>query len=118
MEILRNRMKSLRQEKGLSQSALARAIGTNPNEISRYENGKISPSIPTLVKLAKIFKVTADYLIIENASKLPLRIDDEELLTYIEKIQTLNGKDRESLFHMIDALVGKNKMKAVTQEMT
>ena len=116
MNIVKDKIKQLRQEKGLSQSALAKAIETRTNEISRYENGKIAPSIPTLAKLAKIFDVTADYLIIENASRIPLRMNDTELLKYIEKIQRLNGNDRQCLFHMIDSMVAKNKMKAVIQE--
>jgi len=116
MEILKNRIKQLRKEKEWSQDYIAKAIGTKANEISRYETGRIIPSVETLAKLAKAFGVTSDYMIMENACRMPLRTEDMTLLAYFEKLQVLNGKDRESIFHMIDAVTTKNKVKSVAQE--
>lgn len=41
---LKNRIKELRQEKGLSQTALAQAAGTTQNTISSLETGQYSPT--------------------------------------------------------------------------
>jgi transcriptional regulator with XRE-family HTH domain/KaiC/GvpD/RAD55 family RecA-like ATPase len=48
------RLKALRQDRGLSQKALARAIGVTPSTISQIESNLIYPSLPALVKMAEI----------------------------------------------------------------
>jgi len=116
MNILKDRIKMLREELGLSQTALSKKIGINPNEISRYETGKIFPGVSAIVTFSQFFKVPTDYLLFDNASRIPLRVDDKELLKYIEKIQIMNGKDRDSLYHIVDALESKNKLKALANE--
>jgi transcriptional regulator with XRE-family HTH domain len=44
--------------KGISQDALAEAIGTTPNTVSRWETVTYKPSIEDLEKLARYFGVT------------------------------------------------------------
>ena len=41
---LKNRIKELRQEQGLSQTALAKMAGTTQNTISSLETGQYSPT--------------------------------------------------------------------------
>ena len=41
---LKNRIKELRQEKGLSQTSLAKMAGTTQNTISSLETGQYSPT--------------------------------------------------------------------------
>lgn len=41
---LKNKIKELRQEKGLSQTALAKMAGTTQNTISSLETGQYSPT--------------------------------------------------------------------------
>jgi len=40
---LADRVKALRNEQGWSQSELAELVGADPAQISRYENGRITP---------------------------------------------------------------------------
>jgi transcriptional regulator with XRE-family HTH domain/KaiC/GvpD/RAD55 family RecA-like ATPase len=54
---LSNRLKALRQGRGLSQKALARGIGVTPSTISQIEGNLIYPSLPALVKMAEILAV-------------------------------------------------------------
>lgn len=44
--------------KGISQEALAQAVGTTPNTISRWEKKVYKPSADDLFKLAKFFGVS------------------------------------------------------------
>ena len=57
------KIKELREEKGLSQMQLAKKIGVDQTTISHYEIGKREPDIAMIKKLCKIFDVSADYLL-------------------------------------------------------
>ena len=52
--------KALRKERGWSQADLASRVGGDAGQISRYENGKISPSVDVVVKLAEAFDIATD----------------------------------------------------------
>lgn len=118
MEILSKRIRELRKERKWSQGELAQKIdAADSRQISRYEHGRITPSVETTVKIAQAFDVTTDYLLIENAPRKPFIMEDKEVLTHIENIQKLSEKDRECLFHIIDALMAKKKIKSFAQEL-
>ena|ERR1700683_4990424 len=64
MEVIRyvaERIKELRTDyagKGISQDALASAVGTTANTISRWETGTYKPSVEDLEKLSRFFGVS------------------------------------------------------------
>ncbi len=58
-----NRVKELREEKGLSQEELAKVVGTNRTTISLYESEQRGLSLDMIVKLADYFDVSTDYLL-------------------------------------------------------
>ena len=60
---LAQRLKDLRSEKGLSQSALADILGRTQQAIGKWEVGKSEPDGATLLKLSAFFNVTTDYLL-------------------------------------------------------
>ena len=51
-------VRTLRQNKGISQEALAEAINSHQVYISEIENGKKIPSLPILYKTAKYFDLS------------------------------------------------------------
>lgn len=53
----------LRKQENLSQRELAKAIGTTQAAVSLWERGERTPDIDTLLKLAELFKVSADFLL-------------------------------------------------------
>ena len=57
------RLKSLRQQKGISQLKLAMDLTMNQNSISRYENNEREADYATLIKFADYFNVSIDYLL-------------------------------------------------------
>ena len=56
-----SRLRSLRQERELSQRALAEQAGVSPNAISLIERDEISPSVATLQRLAAALGVKMSY---------------------------------------------------------
>lgn len=60
---MKDRLKSLRKEKGINQKAVAEAIGITTSAYSNYEQGTREPSLEILVALCKFYEVSADYLL-------------------------------------------------------
>jgi transcriptional regulator with XRE-family HTH domain len=60
---LGERIKARREELGLTQLQLARALGVTPQHVSIIEKNKRAPSLDSLAKLAQEMGVTTDYLI-------------------------------------------------------
>ena len=57
------RLKLLRQDKGIGQNLLAETLELSNASISYWENARQEPSASAIVKLAQYFDVTADYLL-------------------------------------------------------
>lgn len=57
------RLKKLREAKGLNQQGLAMALGLSQSTISFYETGERKPDLEALIQLADFFGVSIDYLI-------------------------------------------------------
>ena len=60
---MKDRLKSLRKEKGVNQKVVAEAVGITTSAYSNYEQGTREPSLEILVALCKYFGVSADYLL-------------------------------------------------------
>ena len=57
------KLKELREENNLTQSQLADYLSIKQNTYSQYENEKRQLPIDVLIKLAKFYKVTTDYIL-------------------------------------------------------
>lgn len=59
----KERLKELRAECNLTQSALGKIVHTSKMGISHWESGHSEPSIAQLILLADYFDVSLDYLL-------------------------------------------------------
>ena len=57
------RIKELRKARNISQVELAEALFVSKQSVSNWENDNIMPSVEMLVKIAKFFSVSTDYLL-------------------------------------------------------
>ena len=64
------RLRALRQAKGLTQRQLALQLSLSKSVVSSYENGFRYPSFEVLVKIASVFSTTTDYLLGVSHSEL------------------------------------------------
>ena len=60
---LGKKIKMARIELDMNQTKFAEKIGAKQKSISRYENGLSTPSISTLMKVAKVLKKPASYFL-------------------------------------------------------
>ena len=59
-------IKRFRQEKGLTQADLARALGVTCQAVSKWETSANSPDITLIPKLAELFGISISELFAEN----------------------------------------------------
>lgn len=57
------RLKDLREDADLSQQVLADYLNIKPNTYSQYENGQRQLPLDALIKLAKYYGVSTDYIL-------------------------------------------------------
>ena len=84
------KLKALRLEKNFTQKQIAERIGLATSAISSYESGMRYPSYDVLVKLARIFHVSTDYLLgmtnTRNIDVTGLTDDEIELIVRLTDI--------------------------------
>ena len=61
--LLAEKIKSLRERMGMTQSDLARQMGLTRSSVNAWEMGLSVPSTQYIVELAKTFEVSTDYLL-------------------------------------------------------
>ena len=86
------RIKQLREERGLSQRALALAIKANPKTVNFWEHGASEPTAGFIIALADFFECSADYLLgreddMDNVCIAhKLTVDEQKLLSVFQKL--------------------------------
>lgn len=61
-DMMKNNLRKLRKEKGLSQIAVQMQTGIEQALISKYENGERVPPTETLMQLVDFYGVSMDYI--------------------------------------------------------
>jgi putative transcriptional regulator len=63
---MRNRVRELRTEKGLSQGGLAAAVGVSRQTINSIEQERYTPSLPLALALSRFFATTVEEMFDAN----------------------------------------------------
>lgn len=61
--MISEKIRKLRKDFSISQVTLAKELGVTKQCVSNWENDNILPSIEMLIKIAKYFNVSTDYLL-------------------------------------------------------
>ena len=75
---MQNRIRELREERGMNQDALAGLVGVSQQKISKVERNTESLGIDLLIEISDYFGVTTDYL---------LCLSDEKRVTVMKRLQ-------------------------------
>ena len=62
MEIIRQRLRELRESANLTQSQMASILGVQQSRVAYFENGKSSPTPEVFLRYADYFNVSLDYI--------------------------------------------------------
>lgn len=112
------RLRELRQNKGLSQSQLADALNISKSAISMYELGKREPDLETLEGIADFFNVDINYLIGKEdgsmyyldpeAAEIAQEVQQRpELKILFDATRKVSSDDLKFVVDMIDRMQGK-----------
>ena len=89
-----NRIKTLRQQNNLTQAQLAERLGLTKSVISAYETGLRMPSYDILISLARIFKVSTDFLLgLDSKEKIDFSgLTDAEISALLNLIKAMRQR--------------------------
>ena len=78
------RIRTLREQAGFSQAELVRRLSVTRSSVNAWESGLSAPTAASLVDLARLFRVSADYLLgLESARTLDLSGLTEQEITIL-----------------------------------
>jgi len=105
------KIKKVREAKGLSQKEVALTLSMNPSQYSKIENGKVDPQFSSIEKIANALGVSiADML---NSDDVFSDIDslNKSVIEKVQLIEQLDEKQKESIFNIIDMALYNLKLK-------
>lgn len=108
---LGERLKRLRWKLNWTQAQLAERLQTHQKQISGYERDVHTPSTDTLIRYAKVFDCSLDYLVFDDrpSTKLERGIADWELLVSMRAIDRLPESEKRTVKAILDAFIIKDK---------
>lgn len=101
------RIMQLRKAKSWSQDELAKKIEASRVMIGKYEREDNSPSIEVIVKLAKAFEVSVDYLLGEGLNATY----DKDMVKRLDELENLPQDEKQQVFHYMDLVIRDYKTK-------
>lgn len=85
--MLNQQIRELRLARKMSQVELAKTLNVTKQSVSNWENDNIQPSVEMLIKIAKVFSVSTDYLLgIETADYIDVSGLSREVVSHIRQI--------------------------------
>ena len=100
MPSLGEKIKKLRNDKGLTLDQLAKVTGSSKSYIWELENKSISkPSAEKLAKIANVLGVTTEYLIGKEKKNALVEAKDD---VFISKYKSLNADEKEKIIKLVE----------------
>jgi transcriptional regulator with XRE-family HTH domain len=104
-------IKKIRMAKGLSQKEVINNANLDKAQYSRIESGKTDPSVTTLEKIAKALGCSLADLFASTDELKEINSHDKTLMEKVALMETLTEEERKTIFTMLDAFIGKKKLK-------
>ncbi len=105
------RLRKIREAKGLTQIEVAGKIGMDQSQYSRLEKNTTDPSMSTLLRIASALNIK-----LTDLFSVDLLTDrnyvDTTIQEKIMEVGQLDEEDKRIVFHLIDRLNSRRKMKA------
>ncbi|MCC8161734.1 MAG: helix-turn-helix domain-containing protein [Lachnospiraceae bacterium] len=107
---MENRIRELREERGMNQDTLAGFVGVSQQKISRVERNTENLGIDLLIEISDYFHVTTDYLLClseerhGSAQEARLRYKMEEYQELIDNYESLNRDSRRLVLKLMRAM--------------
>lgn len=107
---MESRIKQLREDRGLIQAILASELGITQQMLSKYERDIALVKVDVLIKIAKYFNVTTDYLLgvsdvkrnLQGQMKMSEKLD--KYYDLVEIYADLDKYDQEMVWSIIQTV--------------
>jgi transcriptional regulator with XRE-family HTH domain len=96
------RLVAARKQRGLSQRALADAVGVHLTQIQRYEAGTGQPTLDVVRRLAIALSVSADMLVFDPQERGP---QDDDLKLIFEAVEQFTPDEKATAKTVLQGLV-------------
>lgn len=109
---MENRIRELRKSRGMNQNSLSCQVGVSQQTISKIERDMNAVSMELLVKLARFFGVTTDYILGLTDDKKNIGADEvtgskmEEHYNLILEFEELDGRNQNMFRRIMSVLKG------------
>jgi len=101
------RLITLRKQLGLSQQAMADAVGVHSNSWKKYESGQAQPSLDVLKKIAMALHVSTDSLLFDEQERGP----NDEFRLRFEALTAFSPEEKLVAREILDSLILKHQAK-------
>ncbi|MBQ3236209.1 MAG: helix-turn-helix transcriptional regulator [Oscillospiraceae bacterium] len=99
-----NRIKELREARGMTQVRLSIELEVSQESVSAYEKGKCYPSYQSLLKLSEIFGASIDYIMgLSDKMTVERNLDMQEE-TILSMISSLDKNKKEKIIAYIQGI--------------
>ncbi len=99
------KLKLLREEEGLSQAALAKALGVSQSAVAQWEAGTRKPTAQAVVAIARMFDTSADFILGLVDEKLRLvpyyKGLDEKEQTFMQAYSQLSAEKKNAVGEIV-----------------
>lgn len=110
--MLGEKLKALRKERNLKQDDIGELFGITKASVSNWENGRRSPNIQQLQRLANFYHVPLDYFQEKQSFRIDMGVD--ELLQKTKSLlisEQVSIEDKERIFNEVMRLYLEQKNK-------
>lgn len=110
---LSKRLTKIREEHGYKRTELAEALEMPYRTVTNYETGEREPGHSYIIKIAKLFNVTTDYILgLENETSSPYQeeperselVSKDELVNFLKSVGIENPKASRQDLEFLDAV--------------
>ena len=102
MREIAERIVRIRKEKGITQVELAKTLGVTQPMVSRIEKGELRLNGEVIIKLAKLYQVSADEILGLKSTQSDNVNISRRWLKRLVKIERLPKRDQDGLIQTVD----------------
>lgn len=104
-----SRVRTLRQVKDLTQTDLAKMLGTTQTAVSEIERGNRGLTVQQLVKLARALRTSPDAILGEENGHVP-RPKTAKFLRRLHRIEQLPDTQQDAVLKIIDGVIKAHRL--------
>mgnify|MGYP006390452525 FL=1 len=104
----------MRKERGLSQQAMAEAMGIHVNSLKKYESGQAQPSLDALRKIATTLHTSTDFLLFDEHERGP----SDDLRLQFEAVSQFPEEERKIVKALLEGMIIKFQTKQMVGDLS